>query len=230
MSPRPSQEEVFSSGEGDKWFLRNKQVLGSPESIKRDLPLQMIRQYELKPKRCLEIGCSNGWRLGEIQKQYGCGCVGVDPSSAAIADGATRYPGVTFHHGLASALPRDAGEQFDLVVVNFVLCWVSREELVKTIAEIDRCVADNGFLVVSDFSPDWPTRNDYHHLPEQGLFTWKTDYASIFEATALYARVAFMTFDHDKHEKTDASSQSRGFCCLMKKSLSKYYLRSGQPG
>jgi len=124
-------EEMFSSGEGDHWYHRNKHLLGNPDVIKRDPVLRLIQQYGLKPARVLEIGCSNGWRLGEIQRRYGSDCVGVDVSEAAIKDGISRYPVVTFLRGRIDALPPPLDtttEKFDLVIVHFVFHWVCREK------------------------------------------------------------------------------------------------------
>lgn len=219
-----SQEEIFWDGEGNKWFARNRTVLDAPEHVQWDPPLRLMKEYGIAPGGVLEIGCSNGWRLGEIAKRYHCKCVGVEPSESAIKDGRAKYPDVEFHRGLGIVIPASVVPPFDLVIVNFVLHWVSRNALLKTVAEIDRCVADGGFLIVGDFAPDHPTKNSYHHLLDGRVFTWKLNYSKILEATALYSPVACMTFDHDDRDYQPAPAQRRGNCCLMKKSLSEFYI------
>lgn len=214
------QEDIFSNSEGNKWYERNSGVLSS-EAKRVDLPLKLIKMYGLKPKKVLEIGCSNGWRLQEIATQYGAKCVGIEPSTVALKAGAKQFPKVAFKRGLASNIPTK--DTFDLVIVNFVLHWVSRELLLASIKEIDRTVADGGYLIIGDFAPDSPARTRYHHLPDEDVWTYKMDYARAFTATALYGEVARLTFDHDNHLLESATSDRRGDAVLLKKSLSLYY-------
>lgn len=216
----PSQDEMFYKKEGDRWFERNKGFFHMSPAL--DRPLFLMEQYALKPKRVLEIGCSNGWRLSEIAKKYRARCVGVDPSKKAIKDGKKQYPKITFIRGMASALPLKT--TFDLVIVNYVLHWVSREKLLRAVAEIDRVVADGGYLIVGDFMPDFPTKNPYHHGAAKNVYTFKLDYAEIFTRTAVYQRIAQVTYNHYDRNLTGATdTQSRSACTLLKKSWGDYY-------
>ncbi len=52
--------------------------------------------------------------------------------------------------------------------------------LTRAIAEIDRVVKWNGYLVLDDFLPDFPTKRHYHHRTGEPIFTYKQDYAEIF--------------------------------------------------
>jgi len=211
-------EEIFLKKEGDNWFKRNKGTAW--EGGRWDPPLYLMEQYSLRPKRVLEIGCSNGWRLAEIIKKHHVKCVGVEPSPLAIKEGKKKNSKVIFKRGIASSLPLE--ETFDLVIINFVLHWVSREFLFKVIAEIDRVVADEGYLIIGDFLPDNPTKVRYHHLPKEEVYTYKQDYTQIFTVSALYQRVATISFDHEKYLlSSKTNSQHRGGCSLLRKS-SKY--------
>jgi SAM-dependent methyltransferase len=151
--------------------------------------------------------------------------VGVEPSQDAIDDGKARYPGVEFHKGLLTDVP--LGGSFDLVIVNFVLHWVDRSTLSKSISEIDRLVSRGGYLVIGDFLPDSPTRVPYGHWKKDEMFTYKQDYAKIFEAFNLYRELSRVTFHHDKvdYKIKDVASHDRVYWSLLKKSLTEYYFQ-----
>ena len=212
------QDQIFLKKEGDGWFKRNLSALGNSF----DIPLYLIEQYNLKPKKVLEIGCSNGWRLAKIGDKYGAECFGVEPSLKAIEDGRRKYPKIKFKRGLASLLPFK--EKFDLVVINFVLHWVDRGSLLKAIAEIDRVLSKNSFLIIGDFLPDYPIRNRYHHLLKQKVYTYKQDYAEIFISSRLYELVAKITFNHsNKAGFSLAKSQDQCAGCLLRKMPDRLY-------
>ena len=211
-----NQDKIFFAKEGDNWFKRNRQDIHDDRFS--DPVLALLAQYKLKPKKVLEVGAANGWRLAKIADSYGSQCIGIEPSKAAVADGKKRFKKIALKTGLASALP--VNEEFDLVIVHYVLHWVSREELMGAVVEIDRVVADGGYLVIGDFDPFYPTRTRYHHLPNDEVYTYKLDYANIFAATALYRSIARMTFLHENHEIThDKAGEDRGVVSLLKKSL-----------
>lgn len=214
-----NQDQIFYKKEGDNWFKRNFKSL----DYNSHLPLFLIEQCNLKPKKVLEIGCSNGWRLAKIEEKYGAKCFGVESSLKAIKDGQKKYPKVKFKRGLASSLPLN--EKFDLVIVNFVLHWVSRENLLKTIVEIDRVISNKGFLIIGDFLPDYPARTPYHHLPKQKVYTYKQDYADIFISSRLYKLIKKVIFNQDE-ENSDSfiNHRNRGVCCLLQKTLDTLYL------
>lgn len=174
------QENIFSSSEGDAWFFRNQGVMASADSIEMQAPRLLMEQYGLNPIRILEIGCSNGWRLNEIRERYSSICLGVEPSQAAIDEGRRLFPEITLLKGVASSVPIQ--EPCDLVIVNYVMHWVSREALYRSINEIVRLVADGEYLILGDFDPDVSFRNSYKHLPDQGVYTYKWLYfRDVFE-------------------------------------------------
>lgn len=219
----PTQDDIFSNGEGDAWFERNQSYLASSEVIANDPVLHLLDMYRVAPSAVLEIGCSDGWRLAEIARRTPCRVVGVEPSAAAITHGKNTHPNVLFHQGIAAALPVE--ESFDLVIVNYVLHWIARDTLLQSIVEIDRVVKDGGFLLIGDFSPDRAQKNPYHHRPDQDMYTYKLDYPSIFVSTGLYRIVGHITFDHGTHEYLGTvEGDKRGACTLLRKSLSEFYL------
>lgn len=222
------QDDVFLRDEGDAWFLRNRAALGEAAGRRHDWPLTLIARLDETQRtgiaNVVELGCSNGWRLDLLRKTLPRRMVGIDASAAAVADGMTRYPGLELQQGALAAVPLQ--EQFDLAIVSFVLHWVDRSNLARCIAEIDRVTRDGGLLVLADFLPDHPQRRVYHHrLPEERMYTYKQDYAKIFEAMGSYREIARTTFEngHKGDRITRATSGSRCVCTVLQKSLTGFY-------
>ena len=217
------QDRAFFEGEGSAWFQRNRDYLIHHWSPSRDWPLRLLDLYHLDPLVVVEVGCAGGHRLAALAdpsasgRGYGRTCIGVDASAEAIADGRERYPYLELHHGLATSLPlRD--DLADLCIASYLLHWIGRESLLLAAAEIDRVLKVGGHLLVADFAPGYPTQVAYKHKP--GLWTWKLpdSYAGLWTSTGRYREIARVTYDHDNREdRTDAPSQQRGACVLLRK-------------
>jgi len=219
-----NQDRIFEEIEGNAWFKRNKDVITNAKTP--DFPSYLVEMIEDKSsiETVLELGCSNGFRLDYLRRSN-CGSrfVGVDCSIEALEDGRNRYPKVEFYKGLLTDLPFES--QFDLVIINLVLCWVSRDTLARSIAEIDRVIKDGGFLVIGDHFSDYPQRRRYHHNLEEEIYTYKLNYGNIFEALGTYKELARITYNHDQPKRCVqvAESSKRAVCMLLKKSLHDYY-------
>jgi len=225
-----NQDEVFLQGEGDRWLARNKDAISNPERLVNDHVIGTMTMMNLAPQSVLEIGASNGWRLHEISRRFGCRVTAVEPSSQAIQDGQAHFPDVQFLRGTASELPLDAQTRFDLVIANFVLHWVDRSTLLRSVAEIDRVITNGGFLLIGDFHPSLPQRVRYHHLPDQDVWTYKQNYADIFLASNLYEMIASYSFDHSTHAlRSDVRPQDRSQVTLLRKCLRGRYQNASFP-
>jgi SAM-dependent methyltransferase len=221
-----NQDKIFLTNEGNNWYHRNKNALDKAGKI--DWPLYLLHSIDgvANIGTVIELGCSTGYRLDKIRSTLapGCRCVGLDASKEAIDAGRTQYPELELYHGLLSDIPLE--QEFDLVIVNFVLHWVDRKTLVKTISEIDRIIKDDGLLILGDFLPDYPQRRRYHHLPDERVFTYKQDYAKIFEQFGTYRELVRFTFDHDNvsnYNLGPTDSSARGVCSILHKSIEGYY-------
>lgn len=74
------QKDAFISYEADAWFVRNMEVLLNYSSD-NDRVVSLLKEYGLKPKSLLEIGCSAGYRLNGIRNAItGCEVFGIEPS------------------------------------------------------------------------------------------------------------------------------------------------------
>lgn len=216
-----SQDEIFLSSEGDAWFERNAQWLTDFDP-NDDPVLVFIERSGLKPRKVLEIGAANGARLQALAKTTGCAAVAVEPSAEAVEDGRKRFPDVEFHRATADAIPNDEDGAFDLIIVHFVYHWVGRERLMRTMAETDRLLADNGFLLIGDFLPYKPTRVPYHHLPDEKVYTYKQNYAELMLASGLYSVVRMEEASHGGSAERPNEQDRIGYW-LLRKSLEGYY-------
>jgi SAM-dependent methyltransferase len=220
------QDLIFLEREGNSWFDRNSAAINK-KNTEFDFPTYLIDLIKDKSgiEKIAELGCSNGWRLQKIQRKFPhIKFSGIDASLAAIEDGHAQYPQLELHHGLLADIPLQ--EKYDIVIIYFVFHWVDRSSLAKSIAEVDRLVKDGGMLIIGDFSPDFPQRRRYHHLPEDDVFTYKQNYPAIFESFGTYKEVTKFTGNHDGEKDLTiqaCNSSSRFACSVLHKSLTNYY-------
>jgi len=217
-----SQDDIFAAFEADRWFERNRRALARIDPSK-DFPLRLMELYGLRPRRVLEVGAANGYRLAFIHQNYGCKVVAVEPSLSAVRDGKVQFPEVAFVNALAHAIPLK--ESFDLIIVNNVFHWVDRAHLLRSVAEIDRLQEDGGFLIIGDFYPSTLVRIRYHHLTDRVVYTYKQNYAATFLASGLYHEVGLVTGDHSsKAMRGDVEEMGRLSAWLLRKMLKEHYV------
>jgi ubiquinone/menaquinone biosynthesis C-methylase UbiE len=185
-----SQKQMFLAGEGDAWFDRNRSSLNDNKHA--DPVLQCLAEMRPFPDRVLEVGCSNGWRLDRIHAAGARVCRGLDPSRRAIEFGKRRYSNIELSVGTADKLPDDA--VFDVVIYGFCLYLCDPVDHFRIIAEGDRVLRNGGALLIYDFDPSVPYRNEYVHRP--GVFSYKLDYAKLFLAHPHYALYQKRCFSH----------------------------------
>jgi RimJ/RimL family protein N-acetyltransferase/ubiquinone/menaquinone biosynthesis C-methylase UbiE len=219
-----NQESFFLHGEGDAWYNRNQTILTTEKIRDNDLVLQLIERQQINPKNVLEVGAANGCRLAVLNGRYGCKVTAVEPSKNAIQAGRAEFPQVRFICGVASAMSELQDEEFDLVITNFVLHWIDRNLLLRSVSEIDRVLADNGHLIIGDFHPNQPCRTKYHHLPNDEVYTYKQHYFSCWRSSRLYQTVCQLIYDHDSRMVcADVHPSHRASLTVLRKDLTAQY-------
>jgi SAM-dependent methyltransferase len=209
-----NQTDIFIQSESDAWYLRNKAALGAASQA--DSVLGLFELYHLRPKTALEIGAADGYRLDRMRRLWGTRGTAVEPSSEAIRAGRKKYPAVRFVQAPAHAVP--VRRSFDAVIVNFVLHWVARPLLARSLGEIDRLVKPGGYLAVGDFYPRRPVNVRYHHLADQAVYTYKRDYPRHFLSTGRYEMIALLTRHHASHGlSADYQDRDRAAVALLRK-------------
>lgn len=137
-----------------------------------DKDIRILEKWKLEFETILQLGCCSGSLLAAIKEKFGGRLfVGIEPSQEAVQFGMEKYSGIKLYQGTIAKNP--LRNVFDLVIVQFVLHWVDRSTLFKSICEIDGFVRDGGFLIIGDFDPNCPSKKHYHHLPDRNCWTFK---------------------------------------------------------
>lgn len=237
MSDR-TQDDVYMRQEGDAFFRRNFAEGTDPMELrprKRAL-FDLIEQAGCKqPKRVLEYGCNYGDLLHHYATDGGAeAAVGIEVSAEAVSLGQKAYgDSVTLLHGSmgdneVASNPEYEG-YFDLIIIDDVFCWVSRQTLFQSVANVDRALADGGFLFIREFMPGTSVRNRNHHVPDSEVWCHKPrdTHARMFTASGVYEpvwRQVFLDGDDAWAAAQGGRFESRWQDSLLRKSFSDYYL------
>jgi SAM-dependent methyltransferase len=238
---KSAQDRHYLEVEGDAFFARN--FADADPSILRPGKRRIAEAIEaagVVPKRVLEFGCNYGDLLEHYAREHSAEAIGVEASGAAVAFGRKAYGDcIRLEHGTLAdnAISADeaARASFDLVVVDDVLCWVSRETLLQSIANIDAAISDGGFLFLREFLPLANQRNRNHHVdPSQAdVYCYKpaAPHYKIFTATGTYEVIWQQVWmDRQdgwlKREGRDAF-ESRWSDVVLRKSYSDYFSGDG---
>jgi len=186
----------FLAGEADAYHDRNAtSPVYTDYQIEDDYVWKFVKKSINDIGLLLDVGCAFGKRTAAFAKALKAEAVGVDPSKKSIDQLDSCVLGVR-----ATADIFNIGLQFDLVLVNFCLHWVERKDLLATMANIDRHVADGGHLLISDFQPASGDRESVPYAHNEAVRTWKDDYLQMFQATGLYRLVEAQSVGYDKLE------------------------------
>jgi ubiquinone/menaquinone biosynthesis C-methylase UbiE len=212
------QKAAFLDHEGDAWFQRNRAAVSGLTDTKA-LAVAMLEAYLQPGDALLEIGCANGVNLAHLAQRTGCRALGLDPSSASIEDGRSRWPFLELETGTADTLPWPEAS-VDMVWFGFCFYLVDRPLLMRVIAEADRVLKPEGCLALTDFDCDRPTRRPYAHLP--GLSSFKMDYSALFTENPAYTLI-----EKVRHEPAGQPAhrdrQQRVATWLLRKSIRDAY-------
>lgn len=186
----------FDEYDADDWFMRNEKSLTGQMS---DPPFQvmsgLIGPYITDNMNVLEIGCSNGARLNQLNRLYPAKYYGVDLSSVAINHGKRLFGEIELSIQNAGSLEFE-NSYFDLVILGFFLYLVDRQDYNKIVAEASRVLKVGGYLGILDFDVPHPYNNIYAHNTK--LKAYKCDNSEAFIATRQYTLIEKKTFSHEK--------------------------------
>ena len=150
--------------------------------------------------------------------------MGADLSGQAVKYGKDKYKLELYESSLSDF---SYSEKFDLIIVNFVLHWVDRTDLLKSIYNIDIHLKDGGNLVLGDFLSHTPVKKIYHHHPVEkntgsNIYTFKTNYSNIFESLGTYKTLDSVIFNCDNKQE-EATKDNMSIISILKKDLTNYY-------
>jgi len=221
-----NQSDTFLEGEGDNYFRRNQATLDSVAatwgkvSSEIDWVCQALSPFKSKIQSVLEIGCADGLKLERICNLLDANGSGIDPSKLAVTEGNRKLGEgrIKLHHGTASTLPFEA-QSFDFVYFGFCLYLLDRSDLFSAIAEADRVLKTGGFLAITDFDPIHRHKRPYHH--NEGVFSFKQDYARFFTEGGMYYLVSKNSFSH-RQTFFDADGNERISTAILFKETDAY--------
>ena len=205
-----TQKETFLNSEGNQWYERNKNSLNNTLS---DPIVKALQNIKIAPEKVLEIGCSNGMRLNLIEKTFKSKCFGIDPSSKAIEQGTKRYQNIKLNVGTAEKLKFE-DNYFDMIIFGFCLYLCDRNDLFKIAFEADRCLKNDGYIVIKDFFPPLPFKNQYTH--KEGVYSYKMKYSKLFTWNPAYNEIFLDVFSHDGYTKRTIPNEKVAISILYK--------------
>jgi len=212
------QKQIFLDSEGDAWFRRNKSGVDkrSMESdplfdiLQRVLP-EKTQQADASSWKILEIGCSSGNRILNIQSYFGVSVAGVEPSAEAVEE--ARRLGLDVKRSTADQLPFE-NKSFDLVIFGFCLYLCDVDELFKIASEAHRVLKDSAWLLINDFFSQGLVQRDYAHRP--GVKSSKMDYSRMFSWHPAYEVYHHQLLGHVGQEFIDDPQEWMAITLLRK--------------
>lgn len=199
------KKQLFLDGEGDQYYLRNKEHLkdfiSRGTSILERFVNDNISLFN-KKINILEIGCCSGYNLRYLQEKLGdkieMKANGIDPSLKAIEEGNLAIDNkykecIKLQQGTSDHLPFE-DESMDIVLIGFCLFWVDRKYLFKSISEADRVLRNGGIIVLEDFDTAIPYKRENVH--NKDAYTYKMNYAKLFLANPQYYLLNKFGYSH----------------------------------
>jgi SAM-dependent methyltransferase len=241
MAKDSTQDSCYLNKEGDDYFLRNFANKNLPEL--RDNKLSILKQLKatnVKFDKVLEYGCNYADLLNVLVcDEDSTEAVGVETSAQAIKFGEQRFPNkIKFSHGTVAnnSINDDKKYEgyFDLVIVDDVFGWISRETLFQSLSNIDNVLKEGGLLFIRDFYPQSNSRNSNHHIEDGSVFNHKIkgSHSQLFIDSGIYQIISQEVYFDKTIMSTNYQSTSkftsRWADTILKKSHSNFYKNNDQ--
>lgn len=230
------QDNYYLKTEGNDFFQRNFNKQETPElRPSKQVIYDEIIQSQIKFTRVLEYGGNYADLLYYLKKNNDIEeAVCIDASNEALDFGKKHYgDSLKFVHGTISNNEindnPDFQNYFDLIIIDDVFGWVSRETILQSISNIDNVLANNGFLFIRDFYPDKRIKNQNHHVKEGFVYNFKVpnSHSSIFLASGIYEiewqKIFFDNIGMSTGYESDNRFIYRWTDVILKKSHADYF-------
>jgi SAM-dependent methyltransferase len=194
------QEDIFNATEADAWFSRNKEAIKN-KTRDKDFTYQKIIDMipELKPKKILEIGCCNGYRLNWLAEDLSIDCIGIEPSNIAIEDGKKRFTKNNHLELINTKVDLDfwlngfnqlfTSDSLDIVIFGHCFYLISPEMYFLITYQIDRALREHGVIVIFDFD-SYPQRREYDPYEAEQIWSYKMDFSQLFSRHPMYKLIS----------------------------------------
>jgi SAM-dependent methyltransferase len=233
------QDNYYLVKEGNSFFHRNIKDDDIPElRTNKKVILDHINESKIEFQNVLEFGCNYGDLLFYFQNKNKLkNCIGVEPSSDAIEFGKKKYgKKIKLYNGTIAKNTINSNKKFenffDLIIIDDVFGWVSRETILQSVANIDNLLKNDGHIFIRDFFPDKCIRNKNHHVKGGFVSNFKVpqSHASIFLSTGIYEihwqKIFFDNIGMSTNYKTNNIFNYRWTDVILKKSYKNYFFES----
>ena len=238
---KSKQDEYYLNSEGNDFFKRNFANREIPDlRLNKKVIYDEIKESGISYKRVLEFGGNYGDLLYNMkQNNDATECFNVEASKDAIEFGKKNFQdNVNFVHGTIANNDITNNEKFenyfDLIIIDDVLDWVSRETIFQSVTNIDNLLKDGGFVFIRDFYPDKNTKNQNHHVKDEFVYNFKVEnsHAGIFLASGIYQvewqKIFFDKIGFSTSYKSDNLFNYRWIDVILRKSYSGFFSESKQ--
>ena len=238
---KSKQDEYYLNSEGNDFFKRNFANREIPDlRLNKKVIYDEIKESGISYKRVLEFGGNYGDLLYNMkQNNDATECFNVEASKDAIEFGEKNFQdSVNFVHGTIANNDITNNEKFenyfDLIIIDDVLDWVSRETIFQSVTNIDNLLKDGGFVFIRDFYPDKNTKNQNHHVKDGFVYNFKVEnsHAEIFLASGIYQvewqKIFFDKIGFSTSYKSDNLFNYRWTDVILRKSYSGFFSESKQ--
>ena len=238
---KSKQDEYYLNSEGNDFFKRNFANREIPDlRLNKKVIYDEIKESGISYKRVLEFGGNYGDLLYNMkQNNDATECFNVEASKDAIEFGEKNFQdSVNFVHGTIANNDITNNEKFenyfDLIIIDDVLDWVSRETIFQSVTNIDNLLKDGGFVFIRDFYPDKNTKNQNHHVKDGFVYNFKVEnsHAGIFLASGIYQvewqKIFFDKIGFSTSYKSDNLFNYRWKDVILRKSYSGFFSESKQ--
>lgn len=149
VNPIFGSKEYFS-----KLYAMSEEPWGisfrASQQCRYDVYIQMLRQFSHRYDSVLDIGCSQG-QFTMLLKDIASKITAIDISETSIQRAKTKYGDCKKMNFEVGSLPllKYKDNQFDLVLVLEVLCYLGKKDRIRALKETKRILTKDGFLLMS---------------------------------------------------------------------------------
>ncbi len=141
--------------------------------------INFLKKYRKKcyKKSFLEVGCSTGFVLEKIRKEYKSSCYGVDSSFKAIKEGRKIFKKVHLKNAFSDNFYFK--KKFDFIILGFFLFLVPPKNIFGIFSNLIKHLKDGGYIVIYDFYNKGKfLKKKYKHSNK--VFCYRYDFKNIF--------------------------------------------------
>jgi len=196
------QDDVYKKIEADQFFERNAYDFNILPEKKKSLIDYHFKVLNTGTNNAvLEIGCHIGDLLHYAGEKFGSSRrVGIEPSKKAVEHGKKIFHKNHYITGVIADKLEIDFKPVDLIIINDVFCWISRETLFLSLTNIDKVLKIGGKILLRDFLPNGFVANRNKHVTDHQVFCYKVigSHGQIFVDSGKYKLLSSRVFMGDE--------------------------------